>query len=110
MRFKVSRLHKLENTKYTNKIFLSPFPVCLELRINYTPLTVYEQEYLSYKAYFDILPRTPYYLRLFALKVKLQIYFCGSYRPVHEFIKYITLRLQVHRVRLRKNNQQDATL
>jgi hypothetical protein len=33
-----------ENTKQTNKTLLSRFPVCLELRMNYTPLRWYEQE------------------------------------------------------------------
>jgi len=37
--------------------------------MNCTPLSWYEQEYLSYKAHFEALPRAPYSLRLFALEV-----------------------------------------
>ena len=54
----------LENTKQTNKTLLSHFPVCLELRMNYTPLTWYEQEYLRCNAHFEVLPRAPFSLRL----------------------------------------------
>jgi len=64
----------LENTKQTNKTLLSHFPVCLELRMNYTPLTWYEQEHLRYKTHFEALPRAPFSLHLFELKVLSQRY------------------------------------
>ena len=40
--------------------------------MNYAPLTWYEQEYLRCKANFEALPRAPWSLRLFALKVLSQ--------------------------------------
>jgi hypothetical protein len=100
MRFKVSRLQKLENRKLTNKIFINRFPLCLELRIKYTQLTLFEQEYLSYKAYLEALPRATYSLLLFALKVEFQRNSLFSYRPVHQIIQSINQRFIVHRVRL----------
>jgi hypothetical protein len=81
-------------------MLLNHFPVCLELRLNYTPLTWYEQEFRRCKAHFETLPRATCFLRLFALKVGSQRYTHGSYRPVHQLTKSITQRLQVHRVHL----------
>ena len=61
--------------------------------MNYTPLTWYEQEYLRYKAHFEVLSRAPCSLRLFALKVKSQkILPVGPAGSVYEFAKLITQR------------------
>jgi len=68
--------------------------------MNYKPLTCYEQEYLSSKARFEALPRALSSLRLFALKVASQRYPRGSYRPVHQFIKYIIQPSQIFEVHL----------
>ena len=100
MGFQFSHLHKLENTEETHKILLNHFPFCLELWMNYAPLTWYEQEYLRYKAHFEALPRAPCSLRLLALKVGSQRYSRQSYRPIHQFIKSLTQHFQVHRVHL----------
>jgi hypothetical protein len=76
------------------------FPVCLELRMYYVPLTWCEQELLKYKAHFEALPRAPCSLRLFALKVISQRYSRRFYWPVNQIIKSTTQRLQVHRIYL----------
>jgi len=70
--------------------------------MNYTPLNWCEQEYLKYKAHFEVLPRAPCSLRLFALKVKShKILPVGpTGRSVYELTKLITQRLQVHGVHL----------
>jgi hypothetical protein len=46
------------------------------------------------------LPRAPCSLRLVSLKDWWQRYSRESYRPVHQFIKLIIQRLQIHWVRL----------
>jgi hypothetical protein len=49
--------------------YLSVISYCLELRMNYAPLTWYEQEYQRYKAHFEALPIAPCSLLLFSLNV-----------------------------------------
>jgi hypothetical protein len=73
---------------------------CLELWMNYAPLTRYEQEYLTYKAHFEALPIGPCSLRLVSLKVWsqrscLSVIQAGT--PVH---KTHSSALTVHRVHL----------
>jgi hypothetical protein len=66
--------------------------------MNYAPLTWYEQEYLTYKAHFEALHHL---LCVWSRwKFVYQDTASRSYRPVYEFIKLITQRLQVHWVRL----------
>jgi len=68
--------------------------------MNSAPLTWYEQEYLRYKAHFEVLPRAPCSLRLFALKVWSPRYCLSAIQagtPVH---KTHNSALTVHRVHL----------
>ena len=68
--------------------------------MNYAPLTWYEQEYLTYKAHFEALPRTPCSLCLFALKVlspRYCLWVIQASTPVH---KTHNSALTVHRVHL----------
>ena len=68
--------------------------------MNYAPLGWYEQEYLRCKSHFEALPRAPWSLRLFALKVSsprccLSVIQAGT--PVH---KTHNSAITIHRVHL----------
>ena len=69
MRFRLSRLYKFGKYKVNQYNTFQSFSFCLELWMNYAPLTWYEQEYLTYKVNFEALSIAPFSLRLVSLKV-----------------------------------------
>jgi hypothetical protein len=100
MRFKLSRLHKFGKYEINYYNTFQTFSFCLELWMNYAPLTWYEQEYLRCKAHFEALPIAPCSLRLFALNVWSQRYCLSAIQagiPAH---KTHSSALTVHRVHL----------
>ena len=50
MLFRLPRLYKIGKYKVNQQNTFQSFSFCIELRMNYAPLTWYEQEYLRCKA------------------------------------------------------------
>jgi hypothetical protein len=87
VRFQFYHLRKFGKYKIKQQNTFQSFSFCLELWMNYAPLTWYEQEYLRCKAHFEALSRALRPLLLVSLKVWSQRY-CLSVKqagtPVHK--------------------------